>query len=88
MEQPIEEKKAYDKGAVLRPAKAIRAKCIDCCGGSFVEVNRCPCITCAIWPYRMGRRPTQEMIDKYTAAVGGAVFEEERDDEEEEDEDD
>jgi hypothetical protein len=37
------------------PLKAIRAKCIDCCGHQVKEVKRCPVLTCALWPYRMGR---------------------------------
>lgn len=42
----------------LTPIKSIRAKCIDCCAGQLAEVRRCNINTCAIWPYRMGRRPT------------------------------
>ncbi|MBI5315036.1 MAG: hypothetical protein HZB34_03610 [Nitrospirae bacterium] len=49
---------------VLRPLKAIRAKCLDCCCGSAVEVRRCTVTTCALWPYRLGHRPHK------AAAVG------------------
>jgi hypothetical protein len=42
---------------VLRPLKAIRHKCLDCCGGSYTEVDNCPCTQCTLWPYRMGKRP-------------------------------
>ena len=41
---------------VLTPLKAIRAKCIDCCGGSRHEVRLCPVAACALWPYRFGKR--------------------------------
>ena len=36
-------------------AKAIREKCLDCCGGSKYEVKLCPCSKCALYPYRLGR---------------------------------
>jgi len=36
---------------------AIRAKCIDCCGGSAAEVRRCGFIDCALWVFRMGTDP-------------------------------
>lgn len=38
------------------PMKAIRAKCLDCCG-SAAEVRRCSVPDCALYPYRMGHRP-------------------------------
>jgi hypothetical protein len=47
----------------LRPLKAIRAKCIDCVAGQYVEVRKCPVTTCSIWPYRMGKRPAQHSIE-------------------------
>lgn len=50
---------------VLTPLRAIRAKCVDCCCGSVVEVRRCTITTCALWPYRMGHRPPKPMaMDK------------------------
>lgn len=44
---------------VLRPLKAIRAKCLDCSSGSFIEVKNCPITTCPIYPYRLGKRPVK-----------------------------
>ncbi len=38
-------------------AKAIRAKCVDCAGGSETEVRKCVAYDCPLWPYRMGRNP-------------------------------
>lgn len=38
-------------------AKAIRAKCLDCCAGNAAEVRRCASSSCALWPFRMGRKP-------------------------------
>ena len=34
--------------------KAIRLRCLDCCGESFLEVRECPARRCALWPYRLG----------------------------------
>lgn len=39
------------------PLKAIRAKCIDCCCDSPVEVRLCPCTDCALYPFRFGSNP-------------------------------
>jgi len=45
------------------PIKAMRAKCINCSGGSPKEVRLCPVIECALYPYRFGRRPTKAILD-------------------------
>lgn len=52
---------------ILDPMKAIRAKCIDCCGGEGQEgvmsdVRYCPCIDCAVWPYRFGSNPKNNKL--------------------------
>ena len=44
------------------PLKAIRAKCIDCCGDNAKAVKWCTChgqdgTDCPLWPYRFGKRP-------------------------------
>ena len=39
------------------PLRAIRRKCLDCCCGSSQEVGLCPVHSCALHPYRFGRRP-------------------------------
>lgn len=36
------------------PIKAIRAKCIDCSGGSQAEARKCVSVKCPLWPMRMG----------------------------------
>ena len=41
----------------MTPIKSIRAKCVDCCCGSTLEVRLCPSQSCPLWPYRMGKRP-------------------------------
>ena len=45
------------------PIKAIRKKCLDCTCGQIVEIRECPIIECALYPYRMGRRPDKVTID-------------------------
>ena len=39
------------------PMKAIRHRCLDCCAGSAREVGLCPVHSCALHPYRFGKRP-------------------------------
>jgi hypothetical protein len=39
------------------PIKAIRAKCIECSGGSMAEARLCHLTHCALWPFRMGHNP-------------------------------
>ena len=41
----------------MTPMKAIRAKCLDCCCGSFQEVRLCTVEKCPLYPYRFGKRP-------------------------------
>jgi len=42
---------------LLTPIQSIRAKCLDCCCGSYKEIRLCPVKNCALYPYRMGKRP-------------------------------
>lgn len=39
------------------PVKAIRLKCLDCCCGSYAEVERCTARQCALFPFRFGKNP-------------------------------
>ena len=45
------------RAADLRPLKAIRAKCVDCSGGSPMVATECHILDCPLWTYRLGRRP-------------------------------
>lgn len=45
------------RAAELRPLKAMRAKCVDCSGGSSKLATECHILDCPLWPYRLGRRP-------------------------------
>ena len=42
---------------ILRPLKAIRAKCLDCCYDNANYVRACDILDCSLWPYRFGKRP-------------------------------
>lgn len=42
------------------PVKAIRMKCVDCCGGMIREVEKCAIKNCALYPFRMGKNPFRE----------------------------
>jgi len=47
--------------------KSIRAKCLDCFGGSYEVANQqaevwdCPAMDCELWPYRKSKveRPSE-----------------------------
>ena len=47
----------------MRPAKAMRMKCLECCNWSYTEVKMCEIHDCSLWPYRFGRRPSQEDME-------------------------
>ena len=51
----IELRDLRDLGHPTIPARAIRAKCVDCSGGSRTEVRECAATGCALWPCRLGR---------------------------------
>lgn len=49
--------KENEPAKVMSAIKAIRLKCLDCCCGSPVEVEHCPCKDCSLWVYRFGKNP-------------------------------
>lgn len=54
------------------PVKAIRAKCIDCCGGMMSIVQDCGIPSCPIYPFRSGKNPfrtKKEMSEEQREAV-------------------
>lgn len=60
------------------PVKAIREKCIDCCGGSTSEVKECTCESCPIYPFRLGKNPfrqKRELTEEQRKAVGDRLRE-------------
>lgn len=36
---------------------AVRANCVECCGGQTSEVRKCTATHCALWAFRMGTNP-------------------------------
>ena len=42
---------------ITNPAKAIRAKCVDCCCNNIREVDLCPVSGCPLYPFRFGKNP-------------------------------
>lgn len=52
--------------------KAIRAKCLDCCGEMPSVVRECEITACALHPYRMGSNPfrkKRELSDEQREAL-------------------
>jgi hypothetical protein len=47
---------------IKTPIKAIRKKCLDCSCNQHKEVRLCTVIRCALYPYRMGCRPSDETV--------------------------
>lgn len=45
------------KRKIKSPKTAIRAKCVECSGGSLKEVQECRVLKCALYPFRMGKNP-------------------------------
>ena len=48
----------------LTPLKAIRAKCIDCSGGSVYEPANCTVERCPLYIYREGHNPKRKGVGK------------------------
>ena len=46
----------------LTPLKAIRAKCIDCSGGSVYEPANCTVERCPLYIYRDGHNPKRKGV--------------------------
>ena len=51
----------FEVDAALRPLKAIRTKCLECCNASSLAVKQCTITDCALWPYRLGKRPVRAL---------------------------
>jgi hypothetical protein len=60
---PLEESNNDVAGGDARsvsPLRALRSHCLWCCNGSAHEVTLCPAMSCPLWPFRFGHRPTAE----------------------------
>jgi len=54
------------------PMKAIKAKCIDCSGGSSREVKLCIVESCPLFYFRLGKNPNRKpskMTDEQKVAA-------------------
>ena len=54
------------------PIKAIRHKCLDCCGHSPQDVKDCHIVECTLHPFRLGKNPYRTprvMSDEQRAAA-------------------
>ncbi len=40
----------------VTPLRAIKLKCLDCCGDSMSEVRACVVTDCSLWYYRTGKK--------------------------------
>jgi hypothetical protein len=47
----------------MSPGRALRLRCLDCCGGQPTEVRACTAVRCPAWPFRMGANPWREVSD-------------------------
>lgn len=45
----------------INRSKAIRLKCLDCCGDNMAEVRKCPATHCPLWRFRMGKEENDEL---------------------------
>lgn len=56
---------------ITSPVKAIRAKCLDCCGDSATEVKLCVSKNCVLYPFRFGKNPyvKRNYTDEQRAAM-------------------
>lgn len=51
----------------MTPTQAIRAKCLECSGGSSNEVKACPVTGCILHPFRFGKNPNIQLTDEQKA---------------------
>ena len=40
---------------------AVRAKCLQCCCGSYLEVKNCTSAKCALYSFRLGKSPKEKV---------------------------
>lgn len=61
LDTELEDTEAEEENTkVMTPMKAIRAKCLDCCGGQYSEVKMCPCTNCPLYDFRLGKNPNRK----------------------------
>src|SRR6476620_3239057 len=61
MPDNVEPEPGAAPAATRGPLKALHHHCLSCCNGSAFEVRLCPAMSCPLWGYRFGRKPTAAM---------------------------
>lgn len=61
----------------INRSKAIRMKCLDCCGDNMAEVRKCPATHCPLWRFRMGKEENDELKPQRKKAENCTDFEDE-----------
>ena len=61
----------YKGPVITSPMKAIKAHCIECCGGVYAEAKKCTATKCPLWCFRMGKNPyrKRELTEEQRAAT-------------------
>lgn len=56
---------------ITSPLKAIKMKCLDCCGYQQSEVKLCTCVDCPLYNFRTGKNTTRkrEMTEEQRQAA-------------------
>ena len=60
VEKRRQQMRVKEKYNLPKPLWAIRLNCLQCMCGSAYEVRHCQVRHCALFPYRLGRKPTEE----------------------------
>ena len=50
-------------------AKAVKDKCLDCSGGSPLEVTLCPIVQCPLWLFRIGSNAGKSYLKRVCRAI-------------------
>jgi len=56
----------------MSAGQALRARCVDCCGGNEGEVRLCPATDCPSWPFRMGSSLWKKSLSEEQLAAARA----------------
>lgn len=60
---------------MLTRKKAIKEKCLDCCGGQKLEIRKRQITKCPLWEYRTGSHTPLETQEKAEKSVPGGTCE-------------
>lgn len=60
----------FEVDSPLRPLRAIREKCRECCCGNAASIRRCQMTDCPLWPLRFGRNPNRKGIGPTRGEIG------------------